>query len=221
MSVYRRKMAFSKSEIDRIVNFERENKSLLGMARRDAKGIKRLDGSWSTSYLHTDGLFRKIHPEVLAKVIRLAREADSAENWDLLGGDITVRVVELHSVEATGGLPDKFHHDYGSVVTVDVMCSSPGQDFDGGEFCTLEADGRLQSHTFELGDAIIFPSHKYHCVKRVTKGNRRVFVVELWNGKERTCAHRCLALDGSCDYSLAHNRMEILTTSAFPELDPW
>lgn len=229
MSVYKRKLAFSKSEIDHIVDFEKKYKPLLGMLRRDAKGIKRLDGNWSTSYLHTDGLFGKIHPELLAKIVRLASEADSAENWGLLGGDIedggdngiTVRVVELHSVDESGGLPNKYHHDFGSVVTVDVMCSSPGQDFKGGEFCTLEADGRLQSHTFELGDVLIFPSHKYHCVQHVTKGNRRVLVVELWKGTERTCAHRCSAHEGPCNYSLANNRIEMLTTSAFPDLDPW
>ena len=55
-------------------------------------------------------------------------------------------------------------------------------DFEGGTFQTLEADGQLQPYQFELGDALVFVSHKYHCVAPVTDGRRRVLVTELYTG---------------------------------------
>ena len=36
----------------------------------------------------------------------------------------------------------------------------------------------------------------------VESGRRRVLVVELWDGVERDCAHRCLNPAGSCSYTL-------------------
>ena len=53
------------------------------------------------------------------------------------------------------------HHDYGSLLTMDVLLSDPS-DFSGGAFCTLEPDGHMQTHSFEQGDLLIFQSHKYH-----------------------------------------------------------
>ena len=55
-------------------------------------------------------------------------------------------------------------------------------DFSGGTFQTLEADGHLKPYQFELGDALVFVSHKYHCVAPVTAGRRRVLVTELFSG---------------------------------------
>ena len=43
---------------------------------------------------------------------------------------------------------------------------------------------------FELGDAIIFPSYKYHSVRAVTTGCRKTLVLEFWAGDERHCDHR-------------------------------
>ena len=65
-----------------------------------------------------------------------------------------------------------------------VPCMSSAGDFAGGNFQTLEADGHLEPHQFELGDALVFVSHKYHCVAPVTAGRRRVLVTELFCGEE-------------------------------------
>ena len=54
-------------------------------------------------------------------------------------------------------------------------------------------------HAFERGDALIFPSYKYHGVSRVESGRRRVLVLELWNGEERFCNHRCTVARGDCE----------------------
>ena len=85
------------------------------------------------------------------------------------------------------------------MLTCDMMLSDPSSDFTGGEFRTLESDGELATHTFERGDCLVFVSHKPHCVAPVTSGERRVLVVELWEGLERECAHRCEWHWSRCD----------------------
>ena len=60
---------------------------------------------------------------------------------------------------------DPRHYDSGSTVTIDIMLSNPGSDYQGGNFQTLELDGELRQYQFEEGDALVFVSHKYHwCV---------------------------------------------------------
>ena len=75
---------------------------------------------------------------------------------------------------------------------------SDTSDFEGGVLSTLEPDGSMIEHTFERGDALIFPSHKYHCVTPVTAGRRNVLVCELWEGLPRRCPQRCSDPWGPC-----------------------
>jgi hypothetical protein len=115
------------------------------------------------------------------------------ENWQVLRhatSPVVPRCVEYHRVEPGGSLPFIHHHDAGSFITIDVMLSST-DEFEGGQFQTLESDGTMRSYPFELGDALIFVSHKPHCVQPVRAGRRTVLVMEVWEGVERTCAHRC------------------------------
>ena len=70
----------------------------------------------------------------------------------------------------------------GSVITLDIMLTS-SDEYEGGQLSTLEwmSDNdcdELQYATFEQGDALLFVSHKYHCVSPVTKGLRQVLVSE-------------------------------------------
>ena len=47
----------------------------------------------------------------------------------------------------------------GSVLTIDVMLSVPGVDFEGAEFCTLESNGQLKQYEYDewsRGDALLF-----------------------------------------------------------------
>ena len=63
------------------------------------------------------------------------------------------------------------HYDSGSTVTIDIMLSDPAaEDFEGGRFQTLEADGELVPHRSEMGDAQVFVSHKYHFVAPLPAG---------------------------------------------------
>merc|ERR1719382_1688905 len=88
------------------------------------------------------------------------------------------------------------------------MLSRPGEDFDGGEFRTLEADGDLKAHEFGFGDAVAFVSHRRHCVAPVTRGLRQVLVTEFWHGEERDCAHRCCQRWGSCRAQLSSEQIQ-------------
>ena len=66
---------------------------------------------------------------------------------------------------------------------------------------TLESDGNMKSYTFKKGDAIIFPSYKFHSVAPVTGGCRRTLILELWRGDTKHCDHRCDILKGAyCDH---------------------
>jgi hypothetical protein len=65
--------------------------------------------------------------------------------------------------------------------------------------------GRLQEHEFHAGDALVFVSHKYHCVSQLLAGCRKVLVVEFWAGPRRSCGHRCecddAAVLGNCGFA--------------------
>jgi hypothetical protein len=147
----------------------------------------------SVLYLHTHGLFASLLPELKQKLIAAARKADK-ENWNVLATATNApvpRTVEYHVCEPPAGLPQAMHHDHGSLLTIDIMLSEPSAEFQGGEFQTLEPDGSFSMHPMEKGDALVFVSHKPHSVRRLVSGERRVLVMEIWEGVERQCGHRC------------------------------
>lgn len=175
-------------------------------------------GNWGTTYLHTDGIFAEAFPRIRQKILNLAASVDREQGWNLLTSPPSppqLRCVELHTVGRGGSLPEQTHYDHGSLITVDILLSNVGDasaagaaDFEGGNFCTLECDGELSRHTsFKRGgDALVFVSHKYHCVQPVRSGRRQVLVAELWAGIERRCAHRCEHHEGQCPVNLALSR---------------
>ena len=176
---------------------------------------------WKTTYLNADGLFCARAPDLLKRLRSLptrvdrslffandsARRRDGAAVEELLTSELNIRCAEFHDVAPGGTLSDPGHFDNGSVVTVDVMLSD---DFEGGDFQTREvppasssssssSSSVMASHTFRRGDALIFPSHKYHTVAPVTRGIRQVLVLEFWKGEEKRCNHRCEVPRGDCD----------------------
>ena len=181
-------------ELERVVD---EHRARCGTEWRWAE-----DGRWHVVYLHTDGVLRECLPHLADRALAVARATDAAQGWGLLPPhvDAHVRVAEYHEMKAGGCLGDPHHFDQGSLVTVDVMLARPGEDFDGGALSTLQPAGGVAAHAFERqGDALVFVAHKKHHVTPVTRGTRRVFVVEVWDGVERTCAHRCERPRGACD----------------------
>ncbi|KAH8046111.1 hypothetical protein JL722_13829 [Aureococcus anophagefferens] len=136
--------------------------------------------NWTTQYLNADGLARERAPELLDRLVDLA--TDVGEHFGAALAQRRSRAVRrAPSVRRGSSLADPMHFDSGSIVTLDVMLDEADA---GGVFETLEADGALRPHVFERGDAIVFPSYKYHSVSQIEAGLRRVLVMELWQGGE-------------------------------------
>lgn len=100
------------------------------------------DAQWSTCYLQSGGHHASLQP-ILQKLKDLALHVDAQPGgWKRLRGDLHQRLrsrcVEHHSVTTGGALPDPTHFDGGSLFTIDVMLNTPGVDFEGGEFCTMD-----------------------------------------------------------------------------------
>jgi hypothetical protein len=221
----------SPAEVECLLKTARKIRPLCGQMGRDANGVRVLaNAPWETRYLHTNGVWKRETESrnMVKKIVDAGWNA--MENSPLFvvanspsREEMSIRCVELHEVGPGGALPDPDHFDGGSVITIDVMLSSIG-DFDGGEFCTPIVGAvhdseshdikqeRLCAHPFNQGDALVFLSHKRHCVQPVTAGIRKVLVIELWCGEERQCAHRCESHWGACDHTLLHSTVLRLMT---------
>ena len=199
---------FSKEEVDQIHALHQDVGSRVGTSGRTAsnQAASYHTGVWEVAYLSTDSHFRDKLPGLREKLVQAATQVDDDEHWGLLRGreHVRPRCIEYHVVGPNGSLPYPHHHDIGSLITVDVMLAEDG-DFTGGTFQTLEADGTMAKHAFERGDAMVFVSHKPHCVDAVRSGERRVLIMELWEGEERACGHRCDRHWGECGHTASHS----------------
>jgi len=201
-SVVRIPQFLSTSEIERIHEAASETASIEGQQDiHKRQGAP--EGTWSTVFFNHH--LAALLPELHQRLLDTARTTDAAA-WKLLDDErhsLNFRCVEYHVVSEGGGIPMPKHHDFGSLLTMDVMLSDPSSDFSGGTFCTLESDGRMQTHSFEQGDLLIFQSHKYHCVQPLSSGKRRVLVAEIWEGLPRRCSRRCNTPWGPCECKFA------------------
>lgn len=146
------------------------------------------EGNWRTTFFNQR--LPALLPDLWERLVLAMRRAD-AEHWQVLDEQremLSLRSAEYHVILPTGGLPIEKHLDYGSLITIDLMLSSTS-DFEGGRFQTLEADGHSQEHTFERGDALIFLSHKYHCVSPGVQG---------WIHTQVLQGHRSIRLRHAC-----------------------
>lgn len=187
LSAVIRKKAITESEISRI----RQIGDQL-MAENDIK--IRADGH-SVAFLQKNGLFEQSEPEVLEKIIQIMKDTDHC-HWKLISKEVedtenvNVRVIEYHHYIKGGGLANKKHFDGGSILTMVCMLSDPSKDFEGGQLMTWECSEEFKRYDVRSGDMIVFPSHKYHSVSTVTKGERNVLVMELWEGPKSTDGFR-------------------------------
>ena len=234
------KHLFSDDEIDQLVAVAKglQRKHLVGDVKRDKHGEAvsvATDMVWQTSYLHTNGEFARRLPEIRKKIL-LAFSSVDDEHFHLIstrrkstgGGErsedsdnINLRTVEFHEYWPGGQLNSDLHYDAGSLITMDIMLTNPGEDFCGGqlvtpyvfpiekESCERESGKKVffPVENFRKGDAAFFLSHKYHNVLPVRRGKRTVLVVEVWEGPEKSCPHRCLT-SGPCKYSLARAHID-------------
>ena len=149
------------------------------------------EGTWTVTFVNAGGALEAMEPALYAK-IRDAALAVDREHWNVTAGarHANYRVAEYHTMRSAlggrptgGGLRTLKHVDQGSLVTIDILLSDPAE-IEGGVLQTLEADGALLPHAWEQGDALVFLSHKYHCVSELTGGTRQVMVCEFWEGTE-------------------------------------
>ncbi|ETO27264.1 putative hydroxylase [Reticulomyxa filosa] len=152
-------------------------------------------GQHEVTFLNGDDLFEKENPELLQQMRTLIETTDKM-NWNLMKEflenkeEVNVRVIEYHHYRVGGGLLEKTHFDGGSIITAVFMLSDPSKDFEGGQLMSWEANEQFLTYSVKQGSALIFPSHKYHSVSTVTKGERNVLVIELWSGEKGTEKHR-------------------------------
>lgn len=195
----------SHNEIERILSQFQiiQEQGAVGMHERDMGfGAQLVPACWRTSYLHTDGIFEQHFLELREKLRQTIFEVDAA-NWKVLQGrqasGLHFRTVEFHEYIAPAELNGESHFDAGSLITIDVMLAEPGVDYTGGDLVMPEADGTLRAPELQKGDAVLFLSHKYHNVQPILTGKRSVLVAEIWDGPERSCAHRCTSVE-PCSY---------------------
>lgn len=156
-----------------------------------SEGVQVHTDSWKVLYLQHNDVFQRKLPALRQRILEAIRTVDKC-NWSLFDNvdHVNIRVVEYHQMNEFGELADPKHYDLNSLLTMDIMLSEEGA-FEGGDLQTEEADGTLKTHEFNQGDALVFVSHKPHCVGRVRAGRRNVMVLEFWYGPERQCPHRC------------------------------
>ena len=152
----------------------------------------------NVTYLH--GSFGAKLPALLAKLRRLALEADRANGWRRLrenstssfgggggGGDggggrggLRPRTIELLDYTAVHRSSLGWHVDSQSAVTQLVMLSRPGDDFGGGELQHVVA-GEVVDAAPAFGDVLVYRSHQIHRVTPLTRGRRLALAVEWWH----------------------------------------
>ena len=190
----------SHDEVKKVCEVSGALESQCGTKQTDSDGVYRAVGTHKWIFLHTDDLFEKNLSWLQQRICKVCRDVDENEKWGLLDGREAFRTAEHHLYTQGGALIDKDHIDTGSLVTIDIMLSQRDKDFYGGDLVVFEKDEEVVPQ-MDLGDAVVFVSHKPHYVRQVTAGTRKVFVAELWRGEKRTCAHRCDQAFGVCHFT--------------------
>ena len=208
-SVVKVKSFLSPSEIDVILHTVKQSNLSAYTSNNEEDVNKDGDPIHTTTYLQTHNTFEEKLGWLHQRVLRIIRSLNKANQWGFhinKLSSLNVRVAEYHEMEVGGALRNAEHYDIGSLVTVDIMLQEATE---GAIFQTLEssvqdingsAESYLRPHPFQAGDALVFVSHKYHCVSPLLAGSRKVLVIEFWNGQKRICGHRCDIPFGECSF---------------------
>ena len=145
----------------------------------------------NVTYLH--GSFGAALPELLARLRRLALEADRTNGWRRLRENTSTdgvndsgrvglrpRTIELLDYAAEHRSSLGWHVDSQSAVTQLAMLSRPGTDFDGGGLQHVVA-GEVVDAAPGFGDVLVYRSHQIHRVTPLTRGRRLALAVEWWH----------------------------------------
>ena len=125
-------------------------------------------------------------PAFLRELWLLSRRADA---WGVTGqanARLPLRCMELIEYSSAENHSLGYHHDGDTFLTVAVLLSTPGVDFDGGrlELARPNKDNTTdictESHTARALDVVAWRGWEWHRVAPVTRGVRRVLVMEWW-----------------------------------------
>ena len=139
-------------------------------------------------HLHRHGAFQAELPRLLETVLARVRAVD-AGRWRLLVGRVVhIRSIEWHVYHPGGAVSATDHRDTGSLLTLSALLTQP-DEYEGARFQfpiapqgIAGAAAAAVSPALACGDAVLFPSETRHSVSTLLKGERRSFVIELWEG---------------------------------------
>lgn len=162
-------------------------------------GDKKYGNSGGHIVTHVNTLIRQHFPGVLDRVLKLAEEADRIRGWGAMQAlrvakkALRPRTMEFISYSQERNASIGSHMDQESIMTVVVMLSS--RSAYGGGLLEVEAVPDCcvcQPHVLELdiGDVLVLRSWQGHLVTPVTKGQRNVYVSELWEFEENLASEQ-------------------------------
>eukprot|EP00928_Gymnodinium_smaydae_P079447 TRINITY_DN63379_c0_g1_i1.p1 TRINITY_DN63379_c0_g1~~TRINITY_DN63379_c0_g1_i1.p1 ORF type:complete len:623 (-),score=73.19 TRINITY_DN63379_c0_g1_i1:202-2028(-) len=135
----------------------------------------------------------------LEEMRKLALLADVDADWNVsksIDAQLHLRCAEFIEYSAKDEAREapqlSWHHDGQTVITVAVMLTSSGSDFEGGEFEVRRLDGTFalqrpwRADVVQRGDVIAWRGWDEHRVHPVKKGVRRTLVMEWWLGHHVT-----------------------------------
>ena len=151
-----------------------------GDKQSEEYGIYNVQGGNYVTYLQ--GLLQQYLPGVTSSIYNAVQTAYYDAAWNELGfpapEELGVRTAEFLHYKKTGKLGS--HTDAGSVFSISVALSDIN-DYTGGFFQLATADALFK---VPRRSAILFFSDSDHSITEITDGERKVFVVELWEEQD-------------------------------------
>mmetsp|Transcript_4440 Transcript_4440/g.8178 ORF Transcript_4440/g.8178 Transcript_4440/m.8178 type:complete len:366 (+) Transcript_4440:159-1256(+) len=147
----------------------------------EAYGMYNEKGGNYCTYLQ--GLLQLYLPGVAATIYNVITHAVTNENWASEEGlkmirpdKLGIRTAEFLDYKTTGKLG--LHVDGGSVYSISVALND---EYEGGYFRLKGGDALFKVPT---RGAIVFMSEREHAISDILGGERKVFVIELWEGED-------------------------------------
>lgn len=128
------------------------------------------------------GLLQQYLPGVAASIYNAVEMAYYNADWASMGfpppEDLGIRTAEYLRYKSSGLLGP--HTDGGSVFSISIALSNM-EDYTGGFFQLKTADSLFK---VARRSAIVFFSETDHSITEITGGERKVFVIELWENQD-------------------------------------
>ena len=151
-----------------------------GKESDEAYGMYKEMGGNYVTYLQ--GLLQQYLPGAAAAIYHAVQTAYYDADWAELGfpppEELGVRTAEYLAYKRSGKLGH--HKDSGSVFSISIALSET-DEYSGGYFQLETADALFK---VPRGSAIVFFSESDHSITEITGGERKVFVVELWEDQD-------------------------------------